>query len=104
MDYYEDEPHRTFSRPEESRGSISGRAVAYIAPVLVAGAMLGGYAFHEHRVAQNLVAENQQTGSQLATTRSQVDDLTAKVNALAAQAAQAAKRKLLPLRILPSGI
>jgi len=89
MDYYEDEPHRTFSRPEESRGSISGRAVAYIAPVLVAGAMLGGYAFHEHRVAQNLVAENQQTGSQLATTRSQVDDLTAKVNALAAQAAQA---------------
>jgi uncharacterized phage infection (PIP) family protein YhgE len=89
MDYYEDEPHRTFSRPEESRGSISGRAVAYIAPVLVAGAMLGGYAFHEHRVAQNLVAENQQTGAQLATTRSQVDDLTTKVNALAAQAAQA---------------
>lgn len=89
MDYYEDEPHRAFSRSEESRGSISGRAVAYIAPVLVAGAMLGGYAFHEHRVAQNLVAENQQTGAQLATTRSQVDDLTAKVNALAAQAAQA---------------
>ena len=51
--------------------------------------MLGGYAFHEHRVAQNLVAENQQTGAQLATTRSQVDDLSAKVNALAAQAAQA---------------
>jgi hypothetical protein len=89
MDYYEDEPHRSFSRPEEPRGSISGRAVAYIAPVLVAGAMLGGYAFHEHRVAQNLVAENQQTGAQLATTRSQVDDLTTKVNALAAQAAQA---------------
>ncbi len=88
MDYYEDEPHRSFSRTEESRGSISGRAVAYIAPVLVAGAMLGGYAFHEHRVAQNLVAENQQTGAQLATTRSQVDDLSAKVNALAAQAAQ----------------
>jgi hypothetical protein len=89
MDYYEDEPHRGFSRSEESRGSISGRAVAYIAPVLVAGAMLGGYAFHEHRVAQNLVAENQQTGAQLASTRSQVDDLSAKVNALAAQAAQA---------------
>ncbi len=96
MDYYEDEPHRTFSRPEESRGSISGRAVAYIAPVLVAGAMLGGYAFHEHRVAQNLVAENQQTGSQLATTRSQVDDLTAKVNALAAQAAQAQQAQAAP--------
>lgn len=89
MDYYEDEPHRGFSRSEESRGSISGRAVAYIAPVLVAGAMLGGYAFHEHRVAQNLVAENQQTGAQLATTRSQVEDLSTKVNALAAQAQSA---------------
>jgi len=87
MDYYEDEPHRAFA--DQPRGSISGRAVAYIAPVLVAGAMLGGYAFHEHRVAQNLVAENQQTGSQLAATRSQVDDLTAKVNALAAQEAKA---------------
>lgn len=90
MDYYEDEPHRAFA--DQPRGSISGRAVAYIAPVLVAGAMLGGYAFHEHRVAQNLVAENQQTGAQLATTRSQVDDLTTKVNALAAQAAQAQAR------------
>ena len=87
MEYYEDEPHRAFA--DQPRGSISGRAIAYIAPVLVAGAMLGGYAYHEHRVAQNLVAENQQTGAQLAATRSQVDDLSAKVNALAAQAAQA---------------
>lgn len=87
MDYYEDEPHPAFT--DQPRGSISGRAIAYIAPVLVAGAMLGGYAYHEHRVAQNLAAENQQTGVQLAATRSQVDDLSAKVNALAAQAAKA---------------
>ncbi len=87
MDYYEEDPPRF---REESRGSISGRAIAYIAPVLVAGAMLGGYAFHEHRVAQNLAAENQQNGAALAATRSQVDDLTAKVNALAAKPAEAA--------------
>ncbi len=85
MDYYEDEPQFR----EEPRGSISGRAVAYLAPVLVAGSLLGGYAFHEHRVAQHFASENQQTGQTLAATRSQVDDLTAKVNALAAQAAQA---------------
>jgi hypothetical protein len=85
MDYYEDEPRFR----DEPRGSISGRAVAYLAPVLVAGSLLGGYAFHEHRLAQHLVAENQESSQTLAATRSQVDDLTAKVNALAAQSAQA---------------
>ncbi len=84
MDYYEDEPRRF---REEPRGSISGRAVAYIAPVLVAGAMLGGYAYHEHRVAEDLAQQNQQNTAALATTRTQVDDLNAKVNALAAEAA-----------------
>ncbi len=85
MDYYEDEPPRYRA---DSRGSISGRAVAYLAPVLVAGGMLGGYAFHEHRVAENLATQNQQTTAALATTRSQVDDLTTKVNALASRAAE----------------
>jgi hypothetical protein len=85
MDYYEDEPSRYRAEP---RGSISGRAVAYLAPVLVAGGMLGGYAFHEHRVAENLANQNQQTTTALASTRSQVDDLTAKVNALTARAAE----------------
>jgi hypothetical protein len=85
MDYYEDESPRYRAEP---RGSISGRAVAYLAPVLVAGGMLGGYAFHEHRVAENLANQNQQTTSALATTRNQVDDLTAKVNALTARAAE----------------
>ena len=85
MDYFEEEPQFR----EEPRGTISGRAVAYLAPVLVAGGLLGGYAFHEHQVAQHLTAENQQTTQTLAATRSQVDDLTAKVNALATQAAQA---------------
>jgi len=94
MDYYEDEPHRAFA--DQPRGSISGRAVAYIAPVLVAGAMLGGYAYHEHRVATDLAQENQQNTAALATTRTQVDDLNAKVNALAAQAAAASRPEPAP--------
>ena len=85
MDLFEDELHL---REEERRHTAPGRVVAYLAPVLVAGGMLGGYAFHEHRIAQNLTAENQQTNATLASTRSQVDDLTAKVNALAAHAAE----------------
>ena len=98
MDYYEDEPHRAFA--DQPRGSISGRAVAYIAPVLVAGAMLGGYAYHEHRVAEDLAQQNQQNSAALATTRTQVDDLNAKVNALAAQTAKSAPAPNPPMRKL----
>src|SRR5580658_2978778 len=98
MDYYEDEPHRAFA--DQPRGSISGRAVAYIAPVLVAGAMLGGYAYHEHRVAEDLAQQNQQNSAALATTRTQVDDLNAKVNALAAQTAKPAPAPNPPMRKL----
>jgi hypothetical protein len=98
MDYYEDEPHRAFA--DQPRGSISGRAVAYIAPVLVAGAMLGGYAYHEHRVAEDLAQQNQQNSAALATTRTQVDDLNAKVNALAAQTAKPAPVPNPPMRKL----
>jgi uncharacterized lipoprotein NlpE involved in copper resistance len=87
MEYFEDEPRRSYV-DDDSRGTARGRIIAYLAPVLVAGAMLGGYAFHEHRLAQNMAVENQQTTAALASTRSQVDDLTAKVNALAARAAE----------------
>jgi len=68
---------------------ISKRAVASIAGVIIAGGALGGYAVHEHSVARDLSAQNQQTGAALDATRSQVNDLTAKVNAMAAQQAQA---------------
>jgi hypothetical protein len=63
---------------------ISKRVVAYIASVVVAGGALGGYAVHEHRAARDLAAQNQQTDAALEATRSQVGDLTAKVNAMAA--------------------
>lgn len=64
---------------------ISKRVVAYIASVVVAGGALGGYAVHEHRAARDLAAQNQQTDAALEATRNQVNDLTAKVNAMAAQ-------------------
>ena len=67
---------------------ISKRAVAYIASVVVAGGALGGYAVHEHRAARDLAAQNQQADATLAETRNQVNDLTAKVNAMATQQAQ----------------
>lgn len=67
---------------------ISKRVVAYIASVVVAGGALGGYAVHEHRAARDLAEQNQQTDAALEATRSQVGDLTAKVNAMAAQQAQ----------------
>ena len=69
---------------------ISKRVVAYIASVVVAGGALGGYAVHEHRAARDLASQNQQTDAALEATRNQVSDLTAKVNAMAAQQAQSA--------------
>ena len=68
---------------------ISKRAVAYVAGVIIAGGALGGYAVHEHSVARNLATQNQQTDAALDATRNQVSDLTAKVNAMAAQQAAA---------------
>jgi len=64
---------------------ISKRAVAFLASAIVAGGALGGYAVHEHHVARDLTAQNQQTDAALEATRNQVNDLTAKVNAMAAQ-------------------
>lgn len=66
--------------------AISKRALAYVASAVIAGGTLGGYAFHEHRVAQNLATRNQQTDATLEATRSQLNDLNAKVNTLAARA------------------
>jgi hypothetical protein len=62
---------------------------------------LGGYAVYEHHTAQNLAASNVQATTALNATQSQLSDLSAKVNSLAAknaaqeaaaaQAAQAAQ-------------
>jgi len=75
MEYEDVAPHR----------SLSKRVLATLIVGWLAGGAFGGYAVHEHRVAQSLKTQNQQTDATLAATRSQVDDLSAKVNALAAQ-------------------
>jgi hypothetical protein len=72
-----------------------------VAVYAVAGALclgLGGYGLYEHHTAQNLAASNAQTTAALNATQSQMSDLAAKVNSLAArnaaaeaQAAQAAQ-------------
>jgi len=66
--------------------SISRRALAFIMAGVAACGTLGGYAYHEHRVARDLTAQKQQQDVALQATRSQVDDLSAKVNALTAKA------------------
>lgn len=69
----------------ESSRSFSKRVVASLVAVWVAGGALGGYAIHEHHVAQGLSSQSQQTEQALAATRAQVGDLSAKVNELSAQ-------------------
>jgi hypothetical protein len=81
MEYDEMDPQRE----TESRPSFSKLVVASLIIIWIAAGVLGGYAIHEHRVAQTLKAENQQTDAALVATRTQVDDLTARVNALATQ-------------------
>src|SRR5579872_2423422 len=46
-----------------------------------------GYAVHERHAADHLEAQNQQVTAQLASTRGEVNDLTAKVNQIEQQAA-----------------
>jgi cob(I)alamin adenosyltransferase len=68
------------------------RAAIYIASAVVAVGGIGAYAVHEHQVSQNLATQNEQlasalntTRNQVAATRSQMDDLAAKLNVLASQ-------------------
>jgi uncharacterized phage infection (PIP) family protein YhgE len=68
--------------------------VKFVAPLVAAVALAGigvGYAVHEHHAAQRLAAQNQQVNGELTSTRSQLGELTAKVNALAAQEQAAAQ-------------
>ena len=72
--------------------------VKFLVPVLAAGVVaIGGvsYAVHEHHAAARLTAQNQQVTTELASTRGQLTDLTARVNAMIAaqqQQEQAAQR------------
>jgi hypothetical protein len=55
-----------------------------VAAAAFAGGGVGGYAIHEHRMAQNVMAQQQQMSVELNQTRTQVDQLTSKLNAIAA--------------------
>jgi hypothetical protein len=60
----------------------AGRVIPYLVAVVIGGVGIG-YAVYEHHGAESLAVQNQQMTSQLSTTHSQLDALTAKVNALA---------------------
>jgi hypothetical protein len=62
------------------------RLAPFVAAVVIGGAGLG-YAVHEHSAAQRLAAQNEQVNAALAATHSQLNDLAAKVNALASREA-----------------
>ncbi len=82
MEYEELETSRSFPK----------RAIAYLTALWIAAGTLGFYAYHEHRLAQSRSEQTQQVTAELNSTRQQVDDLSAKVNALVATQAQAPQR------------
>jgi hypothetical protein len=66
----------------------SGRVTRMVAAGLAAVAIAGGgvvYAVHANHGAARLAAQNQQETAELASARTQLNDLTARVNALSAQ-------------------
>jgi hypothetical protein len=66
---------------------VAHKGMAIIAGVVILGCVLVGYAFHEHRTAQDLAAQNAQQATALTATQHQIGDLTAKVNELASRPA-----------------
>ena len=77
--------------------SFPKRVVAYLAALWIAAGGLGFYAFHEHRAAQAQTEQSQQVTAELAATRKQMDDLSAKVSAMSA-AAQAPQPQQQPMQ------
>ena len=72
--------------PIQASVPILKRVAPFVAAVVIGGTGLG-YAVHEHHAAQRLTAQNEQMSAALAATHNQLNDLAAKVNALAAREA-----------------
>ena len=70
--------------PMQASVPVLKRMAPFVAAVLIGGAGLG-YAVHEHSAAQRLATQNEQVSAALAATHNQLNDLTAKVNALASR-------------------
>jgi len=56
-----------------------------VAAAAFAGGGVGGYVIREHRRTQSVMAQQEQTSAALNQARAQIDELTTKVNALAAR-------------------
>ncbi len=79
--------------PVDSESAMPALApvLKHIAPFVAAIAIAGsgvGYAVHEHHNAQHLTTQNEQVTAQLAMTRGELNQLTAKVNELASAEAK----------------
>lgn len=68
--------------PMQASVPVLKRLAPLVAAVVLGGAGLG-YAVHEHSAAQRMAAQNEQVSAALAATHNQLNDLAAKVNALA---------------------
>ncbi|MGB6689998.1 MAG: hypothetical protein WBE76_19345 [Terracidiphilus sp.] len=60
------------------------RMAPFVASIAIAGTGVG-YAVHEHHTAQGLAVQNEQVSAALAATHNQLNDLAARVNALASR-------------------
>jgi hypothetical protein len=69
----------------ELSSGMSAARIGVCAAVVVAGGAVGGYAVHEHNAAKTLAAQNAQITAALNSNQNALNDLTAKVNALAAR-------------------
>src|ERR1700759_512046 len=81
--------------PMQASAPVLKRVAPFVAAVIIGGAGLG-YARHEHSAAQRLAAPNEQVSAALPATHNQINDLTAKVNALASREAPAADQPAPP--------
>ena len=70
---------------------MANKHIVVYAAIVALGGALGGYAIHEQHAAQNLSQQNVQTTAELNGARHQLNDLSAKVDMLAARETQAAQ-------------
>lgn len=68
-----------------SQQTPAPKRVAANLAIIALGGAIGGYAIHEHYAAKNLTAQNEQLTAALNANRSELSDLTAKVNTLASR-------------------
>ncbi len=91
---------------EDSPLDTETSVVKFVAPLIAAVVVaVGGigYGVHEHHAAQQLTAQNQQEAADLAATRAQMNNLTAKVSELVTrEQAQAAVAQEPPATVNPS--